>query len=47
MSCTDNPNSVPTAGSGNEAEKFLADAEKRYSHMLEVLIGELKKADIQ
>ena len=29
MSCTDNPNSVPTAGSGNEAEKFLADAEKR------------------
>ena len=31
MSCTDNPNSVTTSGSGSreEAEKFLADAEKR------------------
>ena len=31
MSCTDNPNSVSTSGSGSkdEAEKFLADAEKR------------------
>jgi peptidyl-dipeptidase A len=28
MSCTD-PNSAPTAGSGNDAEKFIADAEKR------------------
>jgi peptidyl-dipeptidase A len=31
MSCTDNPNSVATSGSANkeDAEKFLADAEKR------------------
>ena len=29
MSCTDNPNAVSSAGSASEAEKFLADAEKR------------------
>ena len=31
MSCTDNPNSLSTSGSGTkeEAEKFIADAEKR------------------
>src|SRR5215207_10476941 len=31
MSCTDNPNLVSTSGPGNkeEAEKFIADAEKR------------------
>ncbi len=31
MSCTDNPNSISTSGSGSkeEAEKFLAEAEKR------------------
>jgi len=30
MSCTDNPNSLSSSGSGtNEADKFLADAEKR------------------
>jgi peptidyl-dipeptidase A len=28
MSCTD-PNSAPTAGSGNDAEKFIGQAEKR------------------
>lgn len=29
MSCTDNPNATSSSGSPNEAEKFLADAEKR------------------
>ena len=29
MSCTDNPNAVSSSGSAGEAEKFLADAEKR------------------
>lgn len=33
--------------SETEYRQMFADAEKRYSHMLEVLIGELKKADIQ
>ena len=29
MSCTDNPNAVSSSGAAGEAEKFLADAEKR------------------
>jgi hypothetical protein len=29
MSCTDNPNSLSSTGNKDEAERFLADAEKR------------------